>query len=325
MLKLGNEKYSELFNINIDHILINIDDDGDGSPDDPDDFLKNNDSVTEAQYEAAVEALAKAIYTEAEYIRTNYASTKTTYEILTYIKDQYDLGEKLFSDSTKTWDDYKTFNFLLTVEQLASSSDITQDSVSNFVVPFKEYVIGMYNTCVANKVVDEFEYGTFYVYNKATDGTETGKVVESVDDITASNLCKTSFGYHLIVLNSYSAPEATDFTASDDPSGVQANIDVLIYEDSEDDDNNIYITMDSYNEETAEISFNQFFIYYCQSKMSQSSSLDSAISSLISDMYSDIIAKYTSSNFLNYLLITYLNIQVTDTTINNTLIDAEQN
>lgn len=325
MLTLGNEKYADLFNINIDHILINIDDDGDGSPDDPDDFLKNNDTVTEAEYEEAVEALAKAIYTEAEYIRANYASTKTTYEILTYIKDQYDLGETLFSDSTKSWDDYKTFNFLLTVEQLASSSNIDQDSVSSFVEPFKDYVIGMYETCVANNVDDEFEYGTFYVYNKAEDGTKTGKVVSSVDDITASNLCKTSFGYHLIVLNSYSEPEATDFTESDDPSGVQANIDVLVYEDSEDDDNNIYITMDSYNTATDEISFNQFFIYYCQTKMSQSSSLDSSISTLISSMYSDIISTYTSANFQNYLLITYLNIQINDTTVDSSIITAEKN
>ena len=317
LLNEGNNKYSDLFNINLDHFLINIDDDGDGSPDDPDEFIKSMTEQEKDDFQNAVVELARALYTEATYQKYDGNSL---YKILTFIKSQYENGEKLKSDSSKSWDDYKKYNFLITVEQLASSGDITQDTVSNFVKPFADYVKGVYKTCVDNSVSTKYENGTFYYYN--TD-TKEGNVMTSATDITTDTLCKTVYGYHVLILNSYSKANETEYTESEDSSGVQSKIQVLIKEDSDDSSNNIYVTMNSYNEVANKVSFNQFFIYYVQKANGVESSLSSDISSLLSSMYDDVISTYTSNNFQTFLLLNKLNITSTNTTIKG-ILDSEK-
>ncbi|MGM9970420.1 MAG: hypothetical protein ACI35S_08505 [Anaeroplasma sp.] len=320
LLETGNSTYNKLFSINLDHILINIDDNADGSPDDPADFLSKNPNV-KAEFEAAVEKLAKAIYLEATY---DAYKDNTLYETLTYIKTQYEEGGKLLSAPNKTWDDYKEFNFLLTVEQLASSGDITQDSVSNFVVPFKEYVENIYYTASANNIANEYEDGIFYFcYEK--DGEIVGSTAHSASDVslvTFDSLCATNYGYHMIVLNSYEGPESTQFTEKDDVSGFQSNLQIVIREyEKDDEDISIYVNIDSYNEEKTSASINQLFIYYVQKQNGADSSLDSDIVSIMSSLFDDVISTYTSSNFQNYLLVELLDIKVNKVTFNNFTLD----
>ena len=308
LLNEGNSKYSELFSINLDHFLINIDDDGDGNPDDPDEFIKDMTDEEKTKFQNAVVKLARALYTEA--LNDAYKDN-SLYKVLSHIKTQYEQGGTLKSTG-ESWDDYKEYNFLLTVEQLASSGDITQSSVSSFVTPFADYVKGVYKTCVDNNVDKSFSNGKFYYYNTVT---KEGNVMDSADNITVDTLCKTVYGYHVLILNSYSEAKKTSYTESDDSSGVQAKIQLLIKEDTDNSDNNIYVTVNSYNTEETKVSFNQFFIYYIQKANNVESSLSSNISSLLSSMYDDLITTYTSSNFQKVLLHTTLNIDSTNETI----------
>ena len=330
ILKDGNAKYSDIMSINLDHLLINIDVDGNGTPDDPDEFTKDMDPAKKAEFEESVVTLAKYIYDEAssDAFKNASSTTKlykdTLFNILTFIKKNFEEGNKLYSDPTKTWDDVKEelgYNFLLTVEQLASSGNITQSSVSNFVKPFADYVKGMYKTAVDASLTTSYTNGRFYVYN--TD-TEAGNLVTNRDQISTDTLCKTVFGYHLIVLNSYSTPSKTDYTADDDSTQSQAAIELLLFKNTDDSTKNIYVTMNSYNEEETQASFNQLFIYFVQKANGDSSSLSSTISSLMSTLFDDLITTYKSDNFQNVLLLDYLDIQVTDTNIADT-IDAERN
>ena len=309
LLTSGNANYSKLFNINLDHILINIDANGDGTPDDPDKFLKDLDDTTKNEFEASIASLAQALYLEAT---SGLYGDNDYYTILTYLKTAYEEGAKLKTDPTKSWDNYKQFGFLLTVEQLASSGDITQDSVNNFVEPFKEYVKAVYKALSTNKTEID-EDGNFYVYDK---DTETGSVLEdaaSASLITSKSLCKTVFGYHLLIVNSYSGPDSTDYKKpSDYESSWENDISVtLITDDSDtDEDESIVVHTDAWNENTDQISFNQFFIYYVQKANSATSSLESNISSLCSTLFDSAISKYTGSNFQSYLLLSKLNIQI---------------
>ena len=310
----GNENYADLFSINLDHFLINIDDDGDGSPDDPKKFLANMTDEEKTDFENSVVNLARALYSEAT---NDYYKDNSLYKILTFIKSQYEEGAQLKSDPTKTWDSFKKYNFLITVEQLASNGDITQSSVSNFVTPFADYVKGIFKACVANNEKTSFDNGTFYIYNTET---ETGKILENADEITTSTLCETVYGYHVLVLNSYSKAKSTKYTKeSDDTSGIQENIQLLIKEDEDDSANNIYITIDSYNVAENKVSFNQFFVYYIQRANGVESSLSSNISTLLSSMYDDVITTYTSNNFQSYLLLKTLDIKSDNETIQKTV------
>lgn len=319
LLSEGNKKYSDLFSINLDHFLINIDDDGDGSPDDPAKLMDKMNDQEKADFKNAVVELARALYTEA----TNAAyENNSLYKILTFIKTQYEEGATLKSDTTKTWDDFKKYNFLITVEQLASSGDITQSSVSNFVTPFADYVKGVYKACLNNSNIStSYSNGKFVYYNTST---KEGNLISSADDITVDTLCETVYGYHVLVLNSYSKAKETKYTADDDSSKVQSNIQLLIKEDEDDSANNIYITINSYNEEKTTVSFNQFFIYYIQKANGVESSLSSNISTLLSSMFDEVISTYTSTDFQTLLLLDLLNIQ-TDNEKLAKIIKAERN
>ncbi|MBO5712005.1 MAG: hypothetical protein J6R47_04130, partial [Acholeplasmatales bacterium] len=248
ILAAGNATYSELFSINIDHVLINIDDNGDGTPDNPADFLSKNHSI-QARFEAAVVELAKAIYEEATH--EAYAGN-TYFETMKYIVKQYNKGEALLSNPAKTWDDYKEFNFLITTEQLSSSSDITQDSVSNFVTPFADYVKAVYNTVSTNQsvgeAIEETESGEFVLINP-TDSSKSG-IPSTSADITYETLCATSYGYHMIVVNSFEGPDTLEYKESDDTYGYQKDMQILISkgEDEKSDSDNIYVTVSSYND-----------------------------------------------------------------------------
>ncbi len=327
ILNTGNATYSDLFNINLDHILINIDDDADGSPDDPEEFLSNNPEVR-AEFEAAVAKLAQALYLES--INEAYAGN-SLYEILSFIKTQYQEGAELKSNPGHTWDEYKEFNFLLTVEQLASSGDITQSSVNNFVVPFKEYVIDLYKTAVDVFSAKDYEIedGIFYVVTKDAEGNAVGNAINTVDDaqyVTFDALCATNYGYHLLILNSFGSPNSTSYTAEDDVASFYNDLLITLreYEDKDDDskDFTVYIYTDAYNTKKTEASINQLFIYYVQKQNGESSSLSSEIVEIMSALFDESISTYTSSNFQTYLLLKELDITVADVTIANHKVNA---
>lgn len=315
ILAVGNNSYESLFSINVDHILINIDYDADGNADDPNKFISEHPEIKE-RFEAAVENLAQAIYREATY--TDYKDN-SLYDTLAYIVNQYNKGAALLSNPTDSWDNYKTeFNFLLRAEQLASSSDITQDSVSNFVTPFADYIKDMYTKATEDEVKLD-DNGNFFT-------VQDGKLTEAADGskITTETLCKTVYGYHLIVLNDYDGPDSLKFTKDEnDSNGYQEAIQVLISEDEDDETNNVYVTLSSYNESSTSANLNQLFIYYVQSKNGDSSSLDSNIESLLSTLFTDPIEKYSSSNFQTMVLLDIINITSSNEKITR-LVEAER-
>ncbi len=317
LLETGNTKYNEIFSVNIDHILIYVDFDNDGTPDDPNKYLEKHPDL-KTIFEEEITSLAKAIYTEA--LNDAY-SGNSLYSILSYISEQYTKGSQLRAGDVNndgvidTWDDYKTiFRFQLRAEQLSSSSDVDQDSVANFVLPFANYVKDLYAKAVSDDADIDSSYGVFFT---PTDGELTD--LTDVDKISIDTLCQTVYGYHLLVLNSYDGADSLIFSAEkDDPNGYQAELKLLIYEDEDDSNNNIYITIDSYNEDSStEATLNQLFIYYIEAKRNASTSLDSKIYSTLQDLFSDVINKYTSSNFLNLVLLDEINITSENEYISN--------
>lgn len=305
ILTVGNAQYETLFSMDVDHILINIDYDANGTPDDPEKFLAKLDSTKQELFKSEVEKLIKAIYTEA----TNKAYEENSlYETLAYIVNQFNKGANLLSNPSDNWDNYKTnFNFMLTAEQLASSGDITQDSVSNFVTPFADYLKEMYKIASNDSDLKLDENGNFFT-------TKSGKLdaASDVDKLSFDSLCATVYGYHLIVLNEYDGPDSLKFTESNDSNGYQSKIQVLISEDKDNEENNIYVETNSYNENEDSASLNQLFIYYVQLKNDDDSSLDSNIETLMSTLFGEAISVYSSSNFQTAVLLNLLDIKSTN-------------
>lgn len=299
LLEAGNANYSNLFSINIDHILIFIDDDGDGSPDDPEDFLKNFSERQKQEFNDALLELANAIYEEANC--DELTKSNSILEILQHIVGAYNRNERLFSDQSKTWEDYKKYNFLLTAESLSTNGDTTQSNVSTYVEEFGTYIKELYKKAVENDLKIEDKKSKFYFVESLENAPE------DIED-----LCATQFGYHMIVVNSYSKPSTTKSTSSSDQYGYYKNIEILINElDKDTTDDNIYVVVpDAYNEEENKATMNQFFTYYVQKQTGVTSSLDSTLRDVLSAMFDSAITRYTSTGFQNYLLFKELNINV---------------
>lgn len=320
----GNNKYSKLFNINLDHFLINLDANGDGTPDDPDEFTKDFTDAEKTDFVNAVTDLARALYIET--VSGKYGQNEY-FEILSYIKNAYEEGADLkmaytsIGGATYTnWNDFKKYNFLITCEELSSSEAITETSVSNFVVPFKEYVEKVYEKVAdASLDMDNYKNGVFYLYSKdadegyalTTDATDASAIVTDANKIDEKTLCKTIFGYHVLLLLDYEKPESTKYTKKSE-TDYQLNLAIILDEDTDDETKNIVVYTDSLNDKEDEASFNQFFVYYIQKQKSQTSSLTSNIADLMSKLFDDAITTYTSSNFQTYLLLNKLNIQILD-------------
>lgn len=290
LLTSGNP-YNELFSIDIDHILINLDDNGDGNPDDPNTFLNDNKNVNPEEFQASVAALAQAIYTEAAWL---VKKGNTTFEAFQFIVKQYNKGEALYSIENKTWDDYKTYNFLLTAEQLASSGNITQNSVSNFVVPFADYVKTIASQLEESKI-DE-DNGSVVIINNG----QAEIVEENASSITFDSLCATNYGFHLLVVNKIEDIDGLKDTSTKYNTHF---FKISSGEDKENEEDDVYVTISTVNENETKATAEQLYVYLTQKELSITSSLDDEITAVLGDIYDDAIEVYTGINFQTLVLI----------------------
>lgn len=308
ILKAGNDNYSSLFSINIDHMLIYIDDNGDGNPDDPEEFLRNFNETEKNNFYTALNELATAIYNEANC--EELTKSNDLMDILEYIVGAYSRNERLYSNKDVTWNTYKAYNFLLKVESLSSNGDTNQSNVGNYVKDFGDYIKALYKKAIDDKVEIKDDEPIFYFLGSGKDAPTKKE-----------DLCATEFGFHMIVVNKVEKPSTTKNTASSDSNGYQKNFSLLLNEkDPETTEDNIYVMVeDLYNEKENEATMNQLFTYYVQLQKGISSTFDSTLRDTMSAMFTDAITRYTSSDFQNYLLFDTLNITTNQTTLEKQL------
>ena len=294
MLDYTSEVYKTLFSIDVNHFLISVDDNCDGTIDDP---VKFRNSLSEDQqqlFDAEVLKLAKALMYETNYIKTDKLSA------LKYLVDAFNQGKELVSPEGKalgtTWDDFKyTFNFKLTVEDLG---EVTQTSVSNYVEPFANYIKETYNE-VKKSDLNFDDDNSYFFLNGLTkaDGTT------DIASLGMDNLCQTVYGYHVLVVTDFEEPKNAYYPSSNDSSKDYANIKVIVDEKDEDnDDDDIYFVTNAYNESTTNISINQLYIYFYEYLINGSvTSMSSNLRNAISAMASSVISRYTNSTFQTWL------------------------
>ncbi len=284
--------YNSLFTINITHFLIYVDDNCDGTIDDPKEFMEKLSANELVEYKAAVEALSKAVIAESEYITTDKL------DAFKYIAKAYNEGLALNHPDYQgyTWNDFKTkFNFQVTVEELG---DISDSNKSNYVEEFSIYVENLYREVVTFDTDDQEDY------------------LEFADlSFTYDDICLTQFGYHLMYVNSITEPNSAKQLASDDidsnNDGINdyEKIKVIIKADTDDDDtvdSSIYIYVDAYSESDIP-SINQLLIYFYESQTSDGVvSLKSTVETAVANAFTSIISRYTSSSFQEYRLISKL-------------------
>lgn len=288
---LNQLKDKLLFDINVDHILISIDNNADGEADDMDAFLVSLSDAEKTKFTTAVKELNDAIISEVEAI-----TGRTTMEKLTYVVEAFNNGYPTHNGNN--WDDYKTYNFILRAESLG---DIDESSVSNYVVPFKEYIEEMFKKAVAEKLEipeDKEKQGRLYF---AKEGVTT-------ENYTVEDLCQTVYGYHMLSLNSYE--DTTDelnfkFAETSDPNGDYKDLKIILDENDVDDENDdIYFITDVYNDESADKPNNkQLVTYYVEYIKGDVTSFTTSIKNDLATLLNTAIDKYKATSFQTYVLV----------------------
>lgn len=271
ILETFSKQYSEAyFSLSVKHVLVFVDYDMDGTPDDPD-LFKNKLSVEDqTKLDEAIVKLMNAIVQEANYIAENY-DKKLDEALSSDIVENFYANKALYSDSTKTWADYKEFNLGVKVEDL---SEVNNTNASSYVTEFGDGVKALYNELKAESKLKED-----YLVDK----------IENID-----NLIKTVYGYH--VLCSYGSTDITSakYTADDDSSKQYDEITVKWK------DEDVKLTAYSDNEYASK---NQLQIYAAELNTSDGvTHLPTAVKNYIAKFYSTFKTRYESTTFQNILL-----------------------
>ena len=305
------------FDLSVKHILLTVDYDGDGNPDDPEIYM--NKLSTDDQ-EALLTAVKEAMVAIVEEVNYLVEEDKTTLlKALDFVQERFhysgDLG-KLESNPSKNWDDYKTkFNLNLKIEDLGS---VNNTSASRYVNEFSIGVQKLYAQLKEKSLLnDDYLYGE--ILEKTVEGQDE-PVDTTHEERLASiekELIPTSFGYHILASYNSSTLTSAKYTESNDTSKQYQNIKVKLngvetvienaYSDEEKDASGNYVKY---------ASLNQIKIYDAQIGTDDGvKDLPPGAKTFIGKFYSDFNSKYTNSTFKNILYAyTYLLDSLDETT-----------
>ena len=258
MKRYAQQYYDNYFSLTINHILVSIDYDMDGSLDDPELLLAKLDSEVQNKFKADLTALMNAVLAEVDYI-VNDKQYAELLDAMKFVVKQFTAGEDLLSDPTKNWNDYKTFNFALKVESLGN---VSTSNASSYVKAFSLGVEKLYKELKeADKLSDKYIPTT----------------------VTYEDLIQTNYGYH--VLSSTATSNLSSAAYSTNP---EKTYEITWQEVTE--------TLGA-NNENLYPSNNQIKIYMAQVEKDGSSTLTSTIRTCIEYFYNSFTSRYQDATF----------------------------
>lgn len=267
----SKQYHDKYFDLSVKHILLTVDFDSDGTPDDPELFMNKLSEEKQTAFTNTIVTAMDAIVKEVNYIvEEDYSSLV---DALDYVLREFYANGTLLSDTTKTWSFYKDeFNLGLTIEDLSSVSSST----------YSQYV-------------KEFGIGVQKLYTKLSEEKKLNDdyLASSVSNI--DELIKTNYGYHILgVYNSGNVTSAL-YTKDNDSSEQYVNIKVEV--------NGEKVTIENAYSENKWASINQIRIYDAQVNTEDGiTDLPSAVKTYISKFYTTFTTRFNNESFRNILL-----------------------
>lgn len=269
--KVGKVYDENYFDLSVKHILLTVDFNDDGNPDDPETYLKDLPEAKRADFYNQIKTTFNVILTEVHAImEKGYADLVDSLDYV--LKSYYSDGE-LVSQPGKYWNEFKTiYNFGLKIEDL-----------------------GSVNNSTVSKYVPEFGVGVKSLYNqlKADGKLNTDYLAKTAED---KDIIKTSFGYHMLASYDTTAAPSAKFEASDDKlKPVYVNIKLEI-------DGEEVVVENIYNSNTYP-SYNQIKVYVSQLNTEAGvEDLPMSVETYINKFYSSFTSAYNNETFKNILL-----------------------
>ena len=297
LVTFGQKYIEKYYDLSVKHVLLFVDYDADGTPDDPEVFVKKlTEGLNEteaanvkAQFEKTIRDLMNLYADEVHTIVENdWASLKDALDI---VKKRFYANDTLFTKKDSKgnplhWDEFKAYGIGVTVEDLGS---VNVTNASNYVPEFGIGVKAMHDDLVKREIILNGKLQENYLPGQNTVDAEGKEVAVDLKDF---ELIKTSYGYHMLGAYNYTKIKEAKYTSSDDKDQYK---DITITLNGEE------ITVDAYSEENY-ASLNQIKIYAAQIGTKDGvTDLPTNVETFIGYFYNTVETRYKNTTFQNIL------------------------
>ena len=277
-------QYNAFKSTRVSHLLVYFDQDGDGSPDNPQEYLDTLDAATVTEIKDGLAELVADIYQQVGDFRSEAEAFTTLAELFNSSgriergsnRAPYDLQIEL--DYAK----YRQLGFYLKYENISSaitnkSNFITNSSTLDPV--FYNRAIQLHDFIVGDGIEDKIGLPFIDMYDDFT--FNALDIASQLDDV------QSSFGWHFIVTTSITdAPSAIYKATSDADSRYTFELDGKTY--------NLY-NEGPENDGSNALTLNQVEYYVRQSLTAEGPSVPSAVSTAITNYLSPVLSRYQNT------------------------------
>ena len=277
-------QYNAFKSTRVSHLLVYFDQDGDGSPDNPQEYLDTLDAATVTEIKDGLAELVADIYQQVGDFRSEAEAFTTLAELFNSSgriergsnTAPYDLQIEL--DYAK----YRQLGFYLKYENISSaitnkSNFITNSSTLDPV--FYNRAIQLHDFIVGDGIEDKIGLPFIDMYDDFT--FNALDIASQLDDV------QSSFGWHFIVTTSITdAPSAIYKATSDADSRYTFELDGKTY--------NLY-NEGPENDGSNALTLNQVEYYVRQSLTAEGPSVPSAVSTAITNYLSPVLSRYQNT------------------------------
>lgn len=204
---LANKNHKDYYSATISHILLSIDYDNDGQPDDPNDYIKAlkdaNQTETLNKFNNRIQSIMNYVYDEIK--ASKYTKLDT---VLNDIVKNYNKNGALISNASKNWGDIKSgaddntnINFRISIKT-ESLGEISSSNGSNYVSSFTNAVKRLYKQITSQPGFD-FDADNF----------EDAFLMKDENNVDA---VKSTFGYHFLMATDVAEQESLINRVTDD-------------------------------------------------------------------------------------------------------------
>jgi hypothetical protein len=302
--ELAEFQYNLYKTITVSHLLVYFDENNDGTPDDPEEFLSGLSASKRLTVEEELIKLVELLLDNA----TNYTSTTAG---LTQLATNFESsgriqrGNKYYEPTVEMlWSKFRQLGFNVKFESISSSISNTsnfQTGSSTLDKVFYDEAIRIYGLLTekdekGNNVDIELPYLPFkdsflQSYEFSVDIFENTIIAEldpikfndyKQDNLALLNSVKSSFGYHLIIANSFSEAYSAVYSADDDDDLLYTNEDGL----------------NCYNEASKTLLASQIKYYLKETASDEGVTLPAAVQSAVSYYFTPVLTRY-QNDYMN--------------------------
>jgi hypothetical protein len=268
LANLAALQYNNFKSINVSHLLIYIDQNGDGTPDNPQDYL---DTLSPAGAQEVKEGLVELVETIYEIV----GQYKGFAEGLSAIATEFNNSGRIERGSRVApidyqielkWSEYRQLGFYLKFENISSaitntSNFITGQSVLDPVFYDRAMVL---HAELATILDDDAKFPLLDLY---------GDVITQA----AMDEVQSSFGWHLILATSQGKKTSAIFTQTDDEDGKYVSADE---------------TLNAYNNDSETLTASQIEYYIKESKSDEGVVLPSSLQQAVTSYLAPVLTRY---------------------------------